>query len=856
MCKMKAMNNKLFLTAIFTTVGLYQSIHSMDNPKLNLSAQLNLWKTALPVQIPDLEAVGNNLGTKALANLVPLYDQYWGYVGLLRAHGFHGYADNFRNTIMPENLRDHDQKTKIGSLIRTLENILSRSSINVVDVIQAWACIALLHEKRADHQAIVDYTARLKGRLTAAQMPSALHESSHHEQEPKKVVVAPKSSPAFKAKSPIQDSKKTDDKAVGDKDVSKKDQAVPLGPVEGKKLSKQLCEQMFNAGNGRDALALMLARHYADVAEDKLDKNDLLANIAFMYRCLGTSPDGEQPVNIQAIVKDHAQGPFDESAATALLNIATVLPGITGQVVPSLQQARSAEDSTLFCGYYALFNALGFLQPDIQRLNRDQFAAFLGNCLQAIGELRHKGPFGNLSVQELRAIINQNFVQLPLVVVEMQAIAQAVQYPETELNEAFDDQRTADLLRQFISRQLNSLSIVAGIGDRNGHWIAIYATRNEGTVSIQVADSFHRVQEYTSTAMIRTRIEPFYRILTTAVENWHELAILMNEVIPQESEPKLPIGKDQSKVADKQAQLKAPIQPKKASAVGAQASTGSVPTKPLPKPGSKMAAAHDVPVTTDAVQEHPVVPQVTPIATGEAQDKPDTSEHACVPIDSDEQSDMAHKADPQDLDRTIEILQARTEDLAQALKTMTEERDRSGEELEQLRAENTALRGKSAPEEIDSAALKGENVRLASQVQELREQLLTANKGRDIFQAMYDSLIEEHRKLQVSAAESSCKGQSVSDDNHGGLKVLQQRMEQGDGDAVISEALQAYFHVSEPQVHAILEAQEEQLQQLQQLLSSQMGSEHDQEAEDQAAPDPDPEEDTDKVAPAPGDSKK
>lgn len=614
MCKMKVMNNKLFLTVIFIIVGLYQSIHPMANPKLNLSAQLNLWKTALPVQIPDLEAVGNNLGTKTLANLVPLYDQYWGYVGLLRAHGFHGYADNFRNTTMPENLRDHGQKTKIGSLIRTLENILSRSSINVVDVIQAWACIALLHEKRADHQTIVDYTARLKGRLTAAQMPSVLHESSHHEQEPKKVVVVPKSSPAFKAKSPIQDSKKTDDKAVGDKDVSKKDQAAPLGPVEGKKLSKQLCEQMFTAGNGRDALALMLSRHYADVAEDKLDKNDLLANIAFMYRCLDSCPVREQQTNIEAIVKDHAQGHFDEQAATDLLN----------------------------------------------------------------------------------------------------------------------------------------------------------------------------------------------------------------------SESKLPIGKAQSKVVDKQAQLKAPSQPKKASEVGTQDSTGSaVPMKHEPKPDSEIAAAQDVPVTTDVSQGHPVVQQVAPIAISEVQDKPAISGHVCVPIHSDEQSDMAYKADPQDLGRTIEILQARTEDLGKALKTMTEERDRSGEELEQLRAENTALRGKSAPEDIESATLKGENVRLASQVQELREQLLTANTGRDKLQAMYDRLIEEHRKLQVSTAESSSKAQSVSDDNHGGLKVLQQRMGQGDGDAVVSEALQAYFHVSESQVHAILDAQEEQFQQ---LLSSQTGSEHDQEA--------------------------
>ena len=153
-------------------------------------------------------------------------------------------------------------------------------------------------------------------------------------------------------------------------------------------------------------LKLMLARLYSDVAEQQVDKNDLLANISFIYRCLsrpgvdigqktGSKPvvveqqDGVTPSQgIENILQAHAQTSiFDESSGTASLNIGTTFPDlhINGEVVPSLQQARSDKDHSNFCGYFALNNALGFLQPsDVIRLDRAQFIQLFGNCLQDI----------------------------------------------------------------------------------------------------------------------------------------------------------------------------------------------------------------------------------------------------------------------------------------------------------------------------------------------------------------------------------------------------------------------------------------------------------------------------------------
>jgi ankyrin repeat protein len=243
--------------------------------------------------------------------------------------------------------------------------------------------------------------------------------------------------------------------------------------------------------------------------------------------------------NIDDIVSEHSQAsPYDQQGATEIpiAGVAPTLP-IRGLLVTSLQQTRQNESSTEYCGYYALYNALSFIQSNVeQRLNRANFADFFKNTLSIIREYRGHIPLDNLTSKEIRSIINQKFAHLPVIVIEQNDILARSSNLIKTLDEAFDhDSHTQNFLAKFQTdspERINKLAIVTGL---NNHWTAMLFTRYpDNNISVTTADSLKQPADFSTTASIQTTIFPFYLALTTPFARWDVVfkPAMLHEIMP------------------------------------------------------------------------------------------------------------------------------------------------------------------------------------------------------------------------------------------------------------------------------------------------------------------------------------
>lgn len=240
---------------------------------------------------------------------------------------------------------------------------------------------------------------------------------------------------------------------------------------------------------------------------------------------------------IQDNVKYHMLAAPDEDPSTQPKIISAINPhlGIEGIIPPSLQQTRPDRTVTGMCAYYALYNAICLTDEQraitcTERINREAFAQFLTQALSSLRQIRPSGDLENLTSDELRALIAQNYPTQPIIVIEKDALLYYINNEHnTSLEEILGIDEAHNYLRQFIEQKCNKIALIVGIGsDKNGcgtlsgHWFTIVATRENDKVHVGVADSTRQSQAYDEKSCI-LNVLPLYLALTNSINNWKSI---------------------------------------------------------------------------------------------------------------------------------------------------------------------------------------------------------------------------------------------------------------------------------------------------------------------------------------------
>ncbi len=202
--------------------------------------------------------------------------------------------------------------------------------------------------------------------------------------------------------------------------------------------------------------------------------------------------------------------------------------GITGTVEPSLSQVVPQDPDNLYCGYYALFNAICTLRHS-DPCTRESFVDFFKKALTLIKEAEGKPPYGNLSTSQIRYLIKRLYEgqNIPVAVIENNSLetylTEVIQKPE-EAFEINEDNRDLLIIKEFIEKRLDHIAIIIGRGTLNGHWITLHASRSsDGSISCKLFDSYARVAGWTRNFLrecCSAKIIIFYLLLTTPMEYW------------------------------------------------------------------------------------------------------------------------------------------------------------------------------------------------------------------------------------------------------------------------------------------------------------------------------------------------
>lgn len=205
--------------------------------------------------------------------------------------------------------------------------------------------------------------------------------------------------------------------------------------------------------------------------------------------------------------------------------------GITGTVEPSLSQVVPQDPDNLYCGYYALFNAICALRHS-DPCAREPFVDFFKKALTLIKEAEGKPPYGNLSTSQIRYLIKRLYdgQNIPVAVIENNSLyaylEEVVQKPE-EAFEINEDNRDLLIIKEFIEKRLDQIAIIIGRGTLNGHWITLHASRSsDGSISCKLFDSYARVAGWTRNFLrecCSAKIIIFYLLLTTPMEYWKKV---------------------------------------------------------------------------------------------------------------------------------------------------------------------------------------------------------------------------------------------------------------------------------------------------------------------------------------------
>lgn len=205
---------------------------------------------------------------------------------------------------------------------------------------------------------------------------------------------------------------------------------------------------------------------------------------------------------------------------------------ISFTIYPSLQQERKKGESTNYCGYYALYNAICMSNDDFKHmLNRNKFVTeiFVPSLLRIKRSRGNQPPYDNLTSPELQTLSE---IYSNVIVVELLNLYWYGQNLYTDLYETFDhNQKTASLFEKFINHEINQLTCLVLItsmkGGNSGHWITVMATRKNDAISLSFADSLHSIQFYIEhKKLIEYRVLPLYWAL---MGKWEKVVELLKE---------------------------------------------------------------------------------------------------------------------------------------------------------------------------------------------------------------------------------------------------------------------------------------------------------------------------------------
>lgn len=186
----------------------------------------------------------------------------------------------------------------------------------------------------------------------------------------------------------------------------------------------------------------------------------------------------------------------------------------------ALGQARSIEEHTNYCGYYTVYNIKCLTQggQGVQErlLDRAAFAALFSTLLQQIKNLRHHGPYDNLSEDEIEKLLQSQGVSDEQYVFIMQPhVGVACEF--TELTKAIAQSgitpAAIKTVAAFKDGRSNNLFIIFNVGGTGAHWVSIYAHRDEGgIINFSVVDSLNLV-DWKDDRIINERLVPLYKFI-------------------------------------------------------------------------------------------------------------------------------------------------------------------------------------------------------------------------------------------------------------------------------------------------------------------------------------------------------
>lgn len=256
--------------------------------------------------------------------------------------------------------------------------------------------------------------------------------------------------------------------------------------------------------------------------------------------------------------KHTTASPYDYKSGAQPINFRAIEPAnnFSGSIVPSLQQTRSFFDSTHDCGYFALYNAISFNDPQTyNQLNRPGFVDFLAKALEAMSNPEPKW-LDQLEERELRHIVRT--LNLPVAVLTVHNlffISERLKVvnanDEQELEKIFAEGLNEDSIENKISTQKllnflkgtdNRLALVVAIEQR-GHWIAVNAERNNGTISFTIGDSMSpcvmvtQITAETKQSIISNLLKPlspYHIALSNTIANWKN--VITRELCGEEVE--------------------------------------------------------------------------------------------------------------------------------------------------------------------------------------------------------------------------------------------------------------------------------------------------------------------------------
>jgi ankyrin repeat protein/DNA replication protein DnaC len=193
------------------------------------------------------------------------------------------------------------------------------------------------------------------------------------------------------------------------------------------------------------------------------------------------------------------------------------------RIIPSLQQSSRSGELTQMGGYYALYNALCLVtNQEAEMRNRNKFCQYLEPALNFINSLRKTGTVENLSTAEIQQLIREQYVTFPIIAIEKKSLFIYLNQILKDLSDALEITPKNNYLIDFIEHRINKLAIIAGLGDDNGHWFTIFAERINEQVVLKIADSAHKVFEWTHD-MLESNVLPFYLALMNPLANWSQV---------------------------------------------------------------------------------------------------------------------------------------------------------------------------------------------------------------------------------------------------------------------------------------------------------------------------------------------